>query len=279
MDEKDILVVEELGKDIKLKDFSKDYFIHILCHEGMGLFQLEGKKYHIQKNDLVIWLPSSLVDGLMFSPDFRATYFFVSYDLLSKNNPDIGWAIKGFLFSKENPVLPLSALFAEKCRRNFISIQEKVEDLTHRFRSELVNLQLQIFVMEMWNIFADQMELRFNGTEKSRLFERFLQLVQKHCLEHREVGFYSDLLAITPKYLTEVSKKSSGKTASEWIQNYTVQRLIILLKNPGLTFTEIADALHFSSQSFFSRYVKKALGVSPSEYRQRMEGLVNGLET
>ncbi|MBS4040911.1 MAG: helix-turn-helix domain-containing protein [Flavobacteriales bacterium] len=51
-----------------------------------------------------------------------------------------------------------------------------------------------------------------------------------------------------------------------------MQRLIILLKNPNLTFTEIADTLHFSSQSFFSRYVKKTLGVSPSEYRQRMEG-------
>lgn len=272
MNGRDVLMVEELGKDLRLSDFSKDYFTHILCHEGMGQFQLEGKKYQIQKSDLVIWLPSSHIDSLMFSPDFRATYLFVSFDLMSKNNPDIRWAIKGFLFSKENPVLPLNDFFVEKCLQNFRLIKEKFEDHTHRFRSELVNLQLQIFVMEMWNIFADQMELRFHSTEKSSLFERFLQLVQKHCLEHREVEFYSDLLAITPKYLTEVCKKASGKTASEWIQNYTVQRLIILLKNPNLTFTEIADTLHFSSQSFFSRYVKKNLGVSPSEYRQRMEG-------
>lgn len=272
MDDRDILVTAELGKDLKLSDFSQDYFTHILCHGGMGQFQLEGKKYQIQKNDLVIWLPGTQVNGAMFSPDFQANYFFVSFDLMSKNNPDIGWAIKGFLYSKKNPVLPLSEVFAEKCQRNFFSIQEKFEDRTHRFRTEIVNLQLQIFVMEMWNIFADQMELRFKSTEKSSLFERFLQLVQKHCLEHREVEFYSDLLAITPKYLTEVCKKASGKTASEWIQNYTVQRLIILLKNPNLTFTEIADTLHFSSQSFFSRYVKKTLGVSPSEYRQRMEG-------
>lgn len=272
MEDIDILVTAELGKDLKLSDFLQDYFTHILCHEGMGQFQLDGKKYQIQKNDLVIWLPGAQVEDAMFSPDFRATYFLVSFDLMSKNNPDIGWAIKGFLYSKENPVLPLSELSAEKCQQNFISIKEKFEDHTHRFRSELVNLQLQIFVMEMWNIFADQMELRFNSTEKSSLFERFLQLVQKHCMEHREVEFYSDMLAITPKYLTEVCKKASGKTSSDWIQNYTVQRLIILLKNPNLTFTEIADTLHFSSQSFFSRYVKKTLGVSPSVYRQRMEG-------
>ena len=131
-------------------------------------------------------------------------------------------------------------------------------------------LQLQLFVMEMWNIFADRMELRINSNEKVSLFERFLQLVQVHCMENREVEFYSDKLFITPKYLSEICKKNSGKTASEWIQNYTTQRLIILLRSPNLNFTEIADTLNFSSQSFFSRYVRKVLGVSPSEYRERL---------
>ena len=92
-------------------------------------------------------------------------------------------------------------------------------------------------------------------------------------MEQREVDFYADKLNITPKYLTEVCKKSSAKTASEWIHNYTTQRLIILLGNKQLSFTAIADTLHFSSQSFFSRYVRKVLGVTPSEYRQRMANL------
>ena len=92
-------------------------------------------------------------------------------------------------------------------------------------------------------------------------------------MEEREVEFYAEKLFITPKYLTEVCKKNSGKTASQWIENYTTQRLIILLENKSLNFTEIADTLNFSSLSFFSRYVRKVLGVSPSEYRQRMSDL------
>ncbi|WP_143017532.1 AraC family transcriptional regulator, partial [Catalinimonas alkaloidigena] len=31
-----------------------------------------------------------------------------------------------------------------------------------------------------------------------------------------------------------------------------------------------ADTLHFSSASFFSRYVRRELGMSPTEYRQRL---------
>ena len=89
-------------------------------------------------------------------------------------------------------------------------------------------------------------------------------------MEEREVDFYAQELSITPKYVTEVCKKSSPKTPSEWIQNYTTQRLIILLENKKLGFTAIADLLNFSSPSFFSRYVRKVLGVSPSDYRQKL---------
>jgi AraC-like DNA-binding protein len=124
--------------------------------------------------------------------------------------------------------------------------------------------------MDMWNIFAQEIEKRYKKNIRGPLFERFLQLVQEHCMEHRTVEFYSEKLFITPKYLTEICKKNSGKTAMEWIQNYTTLRIILLLKDKTLTLTEIADTLHFSSISFFSRYVKKVLGVSPTEYRQSM---------
>lgn len=269
-DSNEIIVTNSLNSLEIPKDYMHHYFTHILCHSGSGQFRMENKDYKIVKNDIVIWLPTIQINDLMFSPDFTATYLLVSFDLMSKNNPDIGWGIKGYLFSKENPVIPLSENDANKCLHNFVLLKDKNEESHHRFQAEMIKLQLQLFVIEMWNIFADRMEQRINSNEKGSLFERFLQMVQVHCMENREVDFYSDKLFITSKYLSEICKKNSGKTASEWIQNYTTQRLIILLRNPNLNFTEIADTLNFSSQSFFSRYVRKALGVSPSEYRERL---------
>lgn len=105
---------------------------------------------------------------------------------------------------------------------------------------------------------------RFNCQTVER-FERAKSLAK------RSKTAISDLLNKSPKYLSEICKKNSGRTASEWIQNYTTQRLIILLENHDLNFTEIADILNFSSQSCFSRYVRKVLGVSPSEYRLRLQ--------
>lgn len=270
MIEKDIIVTDYLtGEDIP-KDYNQHYFMHILCCGGIGQFKIQNKEYKITTNDIVILLPGIPVNDLMFSPDFKAHYLLVSNQLMNKNNPDIGWGIKGYLFSQENPVVSLSENDAIKCINNFNLLKEKFDDHNHRFRNEILNLQLQIFVMDMWQIFASKMQQQIIGNEKGSLFERFLQLVKLHCMEQREVDFYSKKLFITSKYLTEVSKNSSGKTASYWIQTFTIQGLIILLRNPDLNFTEIADAYNFSSQSFFSRYVRKVLGVSPSEYRERL---------
>ena len=271
LNEKEIIVTERLTDEQVPKDFEKSYFTHILCHSGKGQFQQDNKKYSIEKNDIVIFLPAQEVQDLLFSPDFTATFLLVSFELMSKNNPDIAWGIKGYLFSKENPVVRLENETAEKCKQNFYLLKQKYDNDKHRFRNEIVNHYLQIFIMEMWNVFADKME-QLTKSENGSLFQRFLNLVEVHCMEEREVEFYAGQLFITSKYLSEVCKKNSGKSASEWIQNFTTSRLILLLRNENLTFTQIADSMNFSSMSFFSRYVKKMLGVSPSEYRSRLVG-------
>lgn len=269
----EIVVLEVAGKKQLLEEHMNHYFTHLLCRGGTASFRIENKQYRMDKSSMVICLPSKEITDFRCSRDFKATCLLVSFDLMSKNNPDVGWGIKAYLFSKENPVVHLSEEDFEKCLYNFRLLEEKYNDEGHKFRHELVNLQLQMFVMEMWNIFSKEIEKRSINNQKGSLFERFLQLVQEHCMEHREVEFYAAKLFITPKYLTEVCKKASGKTALEWIHNYTTQRLIILLENKSLTLTEIADTLNFSSQSFFSRYVRKVLGVSPSEFRERMINL------
>jgi AraC family transcriptional regulator, transcriptional activator of pobA len=267
----EIMVYEMGGKNGAPSIRPGNCFTHILCTSGTANFRLENKFYSIQKNDIIIALPSAALNDLKYSKKFKASCLSIFFDLLSKNNPDIGWGIKAYMFSKENPVVHLSETDVEKCLTNFKLLNDKYNDDQHRFQKEIVNFQLQMFVMDMWNIFSKKIEERKIDNQKGSLFERFLQLVQEHCMEKREVEFYADQLFITPKYLTEVCKKSSAKTASEWIQNYTTQRLILLLENRKLDFAEIADKLNFSSASFFSRYVRKVLGVSPSEYRQRLE--------
>jgi AraC-like DNA-binding protein len=74
-------------------------------------------------------------------------------------------------------------------------------------------------------------------------------------------------LCVTPKYLSEISKKSSGMAANFWINRFTILEISRLLRDKTISFTEITDMFNFSSTSYFSRYVQNNLGVTPSAYR------------
>ena len=129
---------------------------------------------------------------------------------------------------------------------------------------------MRLFILEMWHTFANEYEQRKHSLQTGTLYERFIQLLQRYCMQHREVQFFSKELNITPKYLNHLCKIHSGITASEWIQRHAKERIIILLQNKKLNISEIADEMEFSSRSFFTRYVKKLLGVTPNEYRERL---------
>lgn len=129
---------------------------------------------------------------------------------------------------------------------------------------------MQLFLLEMWHIFEDELDRRKRSLQSGTLYERFIQLVQEHCMKQREVQFYSDKLNITPKYLNYICKVNTGITASEWIQRNVRERIILVLQNRNLNISEIADEMDFSSRSFFTRYVKKLLGVTSKEYRERI---------
>ncbi|MDI6049482.1 helix-turn-helix domain-containing protein [Flavobacterium sp. XS2P24] len=140
-------------------------------------------------------------------------------------------------------------------------------ETNNRFYNEILKLQMQLFILEMWDIFMDQLERRNRTLQSGTLYERFVHLLELHCMKNREVQFYSDQLHITAKYLNQICKANTGITASQWIQRYAKDRIVLLLENKKLNISEISDEMGFSSHSFFTRYVKKVLGVSPSEYR------------
>lgn len=81
------------------------------------------------------------------------------------------------------------------------------------------------------------------------------------------VAAYASRLCVTPHYLTEVCRSVSGRPASYWIERFAMREVVMLLARRDLTLTSIAERQGFSSLSYFSRYVRSRLGITPSEYR------------
>ncbi|MDR1331291.1 MAG: helix-turn-helix domain-containing protein, partial [Tannerella sp.] len=105
-------------------------------------------------------------------------------------------------------------------------------------------------------------------TGQEALVEKFLNLVQTHYREERELKFYADKLGLTPMHLSKVVKAASRKSANDWIDEHVILEAKALLKSTGMTIQQISEELNFPSQSFFGKYFKRCTGMSPREYKK-----------
>lgn len=83
----------------------------------------------------------------------------------------------------------------------------------------------------------------------------------------REVSYYADQLHVTAKYLSDTIKRVTGTSVSSYINRAAAAIIKSYLDDGCLSITQIADEMHFTSVSYFSRYCAKHLGMSPARYR------------
>ena len=86
--------------------------------------------------------------------------------------------------------------------------------------------------------------------------------------QHREGTYYASKLCVTAKYLSQICKNVSGHSANFWINRYTILDISKRLLDRSLSFVQISDMFNFSSPAYFTRYVQRNLGMTPSDFRQ-----------
>lgn len=98
--------------------------------------------------------------------------------------------------------------------------------------------------------------------------QRFIGMLERGDYRRNlEVTYYASELCIAPKDLSEISKSITGNSANWWINRFTILDISRQLRDRSLSFVDISEMFNFSSPAYFSRYVQRYLGESPSEYR------------
>lgn len=242
--------------------------VHIVVLGGELTFSDGKHTHHAHADDLVIWQMSNTISQVTCSSDFDADMLVVSSGFLQEFNPEMVWASKGYIFIKANPVFHLDSASKRLIASDFDLFRARIDDEGTLFKRDILGRIMQIFLFDLWSVLHHHMPTMEASDNASRIFLQFLVHVQQHCRGQRDVAFYADRLCISPKYLSQVSKSVSGLPASEWISFYSAYELVTLLNDQSKTLTEVADLMHFETLSHFSRYTKKLLGKSPTEYRK-----------
>jgi AraC family transcriptional activator of pobA len=82
------------------------------------------------------------------------------------------------------------------------------------------------------------------------------------------VNFIASELNLSPRYLSDLLKQETGKTAIDLIHIYLISEAKNLLVGADQSVSEIAYELGFENPPYFSRLFKKEVGVSPNEFKK-----------
>lgn len=245
-----------------------DAYVSIFCLTGKAQFVLEGKEYTLEPNDLFLCRPNLLIEharqsddlsirGLLLSPQFLESIFTLGGHW---------WDAHRVLV--DNPVMHLDQDEADTFLMNFYTLSKKLSSPKRPHYTEMLQLLVQSMAYEFCDIIQSKVDVTcFGFTSSECIFYKFMKLVEECTPQHREIGFYADKLSITPKYLSSICKQHSGRTALSVISQYTVSWLKRELRTTDKSVKQIANEASFNNLSFFGKYLKREIGLSPREYR------------
>ncbi len=246
----------------------EDYLAHALCLGGSCMFTFNGKRFELHEGDLMIVRKGKLLDDIIPSEDFAVRTLYVTAPFIELCTPQTNYGVRGQLSLFLNPVMSLDEGQRFVCERDFRWIEYRLTQTNHTFYRELLMNAVQSAILDFFDFHSVINKESTISTPNASLMSRFLNMLENGAYRHnREVTYYADVLCVTPKYLSEVSKKVSGYPANYWINRYTSLEIARLLRDKSLTFVQISDMFRFSSPAYFSRYVQRTLGLNPTQYR------------
>lgn len=245
-----------------------DWGVHLICNEGDAMFLFNNKPVTITRNDAAVINHPELVSNINASDDLRIRFIAAPFKFLYNLLPSNHYGIVGHISLFENPLIPLCAADACRLNNDIDQLRLRCGDSTHLFYDELLGSLALTMIYDLFDFHA-----KINGdvspTERTgNVVKRLLTLLESgRAKRFREVNYYASELNVSPKYLSETVKRMTGNSVMNLINKYAVPILIDFLNNSDLSLTQISEEMNFSSLSYFSRYARRHLGMSPKEYR------------
>lgn len=271
IDKRDFIFTDDLHK--AFSDNYSGYCLHIVCLEGSARFEIGEQLFNLVAGEVMIKSTGKAVRNLSCSDDLKTECLLITMDYLQREQPKSDYQIIGTMATLEHPVFPVSANDIEQIRHDFHEISRRLGQRYNNFFDNIVRREVDIMIFDFFDMHSRSYNVKLSGQHRaSEILSHFVSLLQKGLYkENRSVAYFASLIFISPKYLSEACTSASGYNASYWIDRYTVDAISHELLDTEKTLQQIADEYHFSSVSYFSRYVKEHLHASPAGYRKKSD--------
>lgn len=243
--------------------------IFILCMEGIVKATVNLMEVDIRKNDFVVLLPNSFIQIHEVSADTR-----VSVAGFSSGFMDSGNYVQTLLESMPTilnyPVVSLDDKVADLFRNVYLLLINAYTLPNTLENKEILRSILSIFLQGAKDLY----KRRGNAIDEPlkrehELYRQFIHLLMINYTHEHEVSYYAKRCGVTPAHFSNAIRSASGRSPLAVITETLVMNAKAQLKSTRLPVKEIAFSLGFGNLSFFNKYFRKHVGMTPQEYREK----------
>lgn len=261
----------EIRHSLHVFGFYCIFFKEIKC----GNMRYGCNYYDYQEGTLVFIAPGQVAgvedDGETFRPKGYALVFHP--DML--RGTTLGKTINKYTFFsyQSNEALHLSEHERRIAMDSLRNITAELERGIDRHSKQLIASNIELFLNYCVRFYDRQFITRSEANKDILVrFETLLDSYFISGLQHEKgvptVKYCADELHFSPNYFGDLIKKETGKSASEHIQDKLMELAKEKIYDTGKSISEVAYELGFRYPQHFSRLFKKAVGLTPKEYRE-----------
>ena len=113
-------------------------------------------------------------------------------------------------------------------------------------------------------------QLKADSGENPIVFQIKEFIRQNYGTASLSVPDVSEHVHLSPSYVCTIFKNETGQTLNQYLTDYRIKMSKQFLSDPRYKITDISSKVGYSDGNYYSKAFKKLVGLSPSEYREKM---------
>ena len=245
----------------------------IYCRQGTALITVDGLQYRLKQGQVFNYQEGSLIEECLASSDADLVLTGLSWELIEATEAlnTVVWSIADYV--RQSPIHTLCEEVLSLTKIYHQQIYKLCHSENPLFRDELLHIHIQALLYAFIREVGEELRQATpqdlsRASQQARLFFDLLGMRRGRI---RSVTEVATLMNLTPKHLSRVIKEQTGETPIHFIHQYMMRVITQELRYSTKTAKEIAFQQGFSSLAFFGKFVKQQTGLTPTEYRKKLQ--------
>ncbi len=244
-----------------------EYYRILWLKNGKATIRVDGIDYTIIENQIIFLTPLNKIEIIDTEENMLALIFNREFYCIQQHDQEV--SCYGYLFFGSSDV-PIVSLSSEEQNSFDLLYQVMLEEFENQdqIQGEMLQVLLKRFLIKCTRLARKNLENPEINQDKLDLIRQFNVLVEMHFKNKHKVADYADLLNKSPKTLSNLFGEYNSKSPLQVIQERIVLEAKRLFLYTEKSAKEIAFEIGFDDAAHFSRFFKKSVGRSPSEFKK-----------